>query len=292
MSALEATDEPVWVDELLHDDIGFRTRYRNDRPIVDIDTEYQKLQLFENEAYGKVLVLDGAIQLTTKDEFVYHEMMAHVPVMAHGNAKQVLIIGGGDGGIAEEVLKHESVQKCTMVEIDPGVVEFSKKHLPEVSNGVFDHPRFELVIADGFKHVQDAKAQYDVIIVDSTDPIGPSKVLFTEAFYGACSTALTDGGILITQNGCPFLQPEELTESVTAFKKFFADAGCYLCAMPTYVGGFFASGWATNNTALRDVSIDTLNDLFDASVVKTRYYTPEVHKAAFAIPPYVQDLMK
>ena len=279
-----------WVDETLHDDVGLRMRFRIDKMILDTKTEYQHMQFFETKGLGKILVLDGATQLTTWDEFVYHEMMAHVPVMAHGSAENVLIIGGGDGGIAEEVLKHDTVKRLTMVEIDEAVIDFAREHLPEVHGNAFDDPRFNLVIGDGMKHVQETSQRYDVIIVDSTDPIGPAKVLFTEEFYGACSERLTDSGILVTQNGNPLLQPGELLDSVKAFNKHFIDAGCYVCAMPTYVGGFFACGWATHDLENRRVSLDLLEDRYEAGKIKTRYYAPEVHKAAFALPPYIRKL--
>ena len=155
-------------------------------------------------------MLDGATQVTTRDEFVYHEMMTHVPILAHGKAKDVLIIGGGDCGIAEEVLKHKAIKRVTQVEIDESVVEFSKEHFPEFTRPVFRDKRFESVIADGMKYVAETDRRFDVIIVDSTDPQGPGAVLFTREFYAACKRCMADGGIMVTQNGVPFFQPDEL----------------------------------------------------------------------------------
>src|SRR4051794_37964094 len=157
--------------------------YAAERVLYETHTEHQHLVLFEHKFFGKVLMLDGATQVTSKDEFIYHEMMTHVPMFAHGNAKEVLIIGGGDCGIAEEVLKQKSVGRLTQVEIDASVVEFSKKHFPEFTRLVLTNDRFDLIIDDGMNYVRTTERHFDVIIVDSTDPQGPGKVLFSERFY-------------------------------------------------------------------------------------------------------------
>src|SRR5258705_9833488 len=175
-----------WIPETLFDDLGFRMTYKVERVLYEMQTEHQDLVLFEHQFFGKMLMLDGATQVTTKDEFVYHEMMTHVPIFAHGGAKDVLIVGGGDCGIAKEVLKHASVERLTQVEIDASVVEFSKEHFPEFTKPVLGDKRFELVIDDGMNYVAKAGRQFDVIIVDSTDPQGPGKVLFSQKFYNGC----------------------------------------------------------------------------------------------------------
>ncbi len=279
-----------WSEEVLHDDL--RIKFRIDRLLFDSKTEHQRLKLFESKSFGRVLTLDSVVQTTESDEFIYHEMMAHLPILAHGRAKHVLIIGGGDGGMAEEVLKHESVERVTMVEIDPGVVEFSKQYLPEICRQAFDDPRLNLVIADGAKFVAETDERFDVAIIDSTDPIGPAEVLFTEAFYGNVKRCLNDGGIVATQNGVPFLQAAELTSTLAAFRKLFRDATCYLATVPTYVGGPMAFGWGTDDESLRQVTEEQLARRFEASGIETRYYTPAVHKAAFALPPYIQDMIE
>lgn len=171
---------PGWSVEALHD--GYGQLLREDRVLYDSETDHQRLRVFENARMGRVLTLDGVVQTTTGDEFIYHEMLAHVPILAHGAAKRVLIIGGGDGGMAREVLRHASVEHVTMVEIDAGVVDFSKEYLPTLSAGAFDDPRLNLVIADGAAFVRECTEQFDVMIVDSTDPIGPGEVLFTDTF--------------------------------------------------------------------------------------------------------------
>jgi len=277
-----------WVQETLHDD--YAQAFREAEVLYDSATAHQRLRVFMNPTFGRVLTLDGVVQTTEADNFIYHEMLTHVPILAHGAAKRVLIVGGGDGGMARAALDHPTVAHVTMVEIDAGVIEFSKEYLPSLSRGAFDDPRLELVIADGAAFVQQSGEPYDVIIVDSTDPIGPGETLFTDSFYAHARTRLADGGVLVTQNGVPFLQGEELTTTMRAFKALFSDWGCYLATVPSYAGGPMAFGWATDGTG-RDVTLDVLRTRFVESGIETRYYTPDVHKAAFALPGYVRRLM-
>ncbi|MSP43979.1 MAG: polyamine aminopropyltransferase [Alphaproteobacteria bacterium] len=278
-----------WHEEGLYPDV--RTRYKIDRVLYESNTEHQKMRLLEHPRLGKILTLDDVTQTTEKDEFIYHEMMTHVPMLAHGAVRRVLIIGGGDGGILEEVLKHPGVEKATMVEIDAGVVEFSKRYLSEICKGAFEDARTDLVIADGFVFVDECAEKYDVIIVDSTDPEGPGEILFTNEFYRRSKQRLTPGGVLVTQNGVPFMQAGELRSSASHLRQYFGDVSCYLATIPTYVGGAMAMGWATDNAGLRKVSVGTLTARFTPLHLNSRYYTPDVHKAAFALPPYVSELL-
>src|SRR3954463_16819157 len=218
------------IPETLFDDLGFRMTYEAERVIYEQQTSHHHLILFEQQHFGKVLMLDGATQVTTADEFVYHEMMTHVPILAHGNAKEVLIVGGGDCGIAEEVLKHKSVKRVTQVEIDASVVEFSKEHFPEFTKPVLRNERFDLIIDDGMKFVAKTDRRFDVIIVDSTDPVGPGKVLFSDKFYAGCKRCMAKGAVLVTQNGVPMFQSGELTSAVVKRRKVFADSYCYIAA--------------------------------------------------------------
>jgi spermidine synthase len=277
-----------WVRETLH--AGFQLALESQRTLFDSRTEHQRLKIFENPSFGRVMTLDGVIQTTEADEFIYHEMLAHVPILAHGRVRRVLVIGGGDGGMLEEVLKHRTVEQATLVEIDPTVIELAREHLPSICRGAFDDPRTRVVIADGTRYVAETDERYDLIITDSTDPIGPGEVLFEETYYARCKRCLNPGGVLVTQNGVPFLQGPELTQTMTSFRRLFADAACYLATVPTYAGGPMAFGWGTDDAALRGVSVDVLAGRFAESGVETRYYTPEVHRAAFAIPPYVTAL--
>jgi spermidine synthase len=279
-----------WIPETLFDDLGFRMTYEVERVLYEMQTEHQHLVLFEHPFFGKMLMLDGATQVTTADEFVYHEMMTHVPIFAHGNAREVLIVGGGDCGIAEEVLKHKSVKRLTQVEIDASVVEFSKEHFPEFTKPVLADKRFDLVIDDGMNYVAATDRRFDVIIVDSTDPQGPGKVLFSHKFYAACRRCMTKGAVMVTQNGVPIFQSGELTAGIAKLRKLFADGTCYIAAIPTYVGGHMAMGFATDNAKLRQASVKAIADRYKkAGRFATRYWTPEVHVAAFALPRFIAD---
>jgi spermidine synthase len=282
--------EKRWIAETLFEELGFRMTYEVERVLYEMQTEHQHLVLFEHKHFGKMLMLDGATQVTTRDEFIYHEMMTHVPILAHGRAKEVLIVGGGDCGIAEEALKHKSIKRLTQVEIDNSVVEFSKEHFPEFTRPVLKDKRFDLIIDDGMNFVAKTDRRFDVIIVDSTDPQGPGAVLFTREFYAACKRCMTKGGVMVTQNGVPFLQPAELVSSVGHFRKLFADGGCYVASIPTYVGGHMAMGWATDNRRLRDTPLKTVAERYrKAGRFSTKYWTPEVHRAAFALPRFIAE---
>ena len=284
--------EKRWIAETLFDDLGFRMSYRADKVLYETQTEHQHLVLFEQPFFGKMLMLDGATQITKRDEFIYQEMMSHVPLFAHGNARDVLIVGGGDCGIAEEVLKHKSVRRLTQVEIDPAVVDFAKQHFPEFTKPVFADKRFESVIGDGMKYVATTAQRFDVIIVDSTDPQGPGKILFGRKFYTACKRCMNKGGLLVTQNGVPIFQPGELVSSISKFRRLFADGTCYIAAVPTYIGGHMAMGWATDDKRLRQVPVKTLAARHrKAGGFSTRYWTPEVHAAAFALPRFIADMV-
>lgn len=279
-----------WFRESLYD--HWQQSFLVTRELFRSSGGLQEIALFETPGFGRVLTLDGVIQVTTGDEFVYHEMLAHVPIYAHGAVKTACVVGGGDGGMLREILKHTSVETAVLVEIDGAVVEFCRDHMPSVSDGAFDDPRTEVVIADGIKFMAETDRKFDLIVVDSTDPIGPGEVLFTESFYRDCARCLTADGIVVNQNGVPFLQGQEVTDTYRRRRPYYADVGFYLAAVPTYVGGFMALGWASKSTRPRTESADTIKARFDAAPVPTRYYTPELHKAAFALPKFVQDLIR
>ncbi len=282
-----------WFDEALHSralDQGYTQRFEVRAVLCRSKTGFQDLLIFDTPAFGRVLVLDGIVQTTERDEFIYHEMLAHVPLLAHGHAARVLIVGGGDGGVLREVLRH-GVERVTMVEIDPTVIALSREHLPGLSAGAFDDPRANLVIADGARFVAGTDESFDVVIVDSTDPVGPGEALFGEAFYAACRRCLAPGGVLVTQNGVPFLQPDEVTLAYRRLTPLFADVHFYAVPVPTYIGGLMTLGWATDDRALRTVAESVIAERFDAARIETRYYTPAVHVAAFALPGYVRALM-
>jgi len=280
-----------WVEETLHS--GFRIRLKADRVLFDSETEHQHLIIIETPEFGRLMMLDGVIQLASKDEFVYHEMMAHVPLFAHGRAKKALIIGGGDGGVLREALRHPELESVTLCEIDRSVIDLCRAHFPEVSAGAYDDPRTRIVIADGTKFVAETDERFDVIMVDSTDPIGPGAVLFTREFYAGCRKALAKGGLLTTQNGLPFLQAAELKQSVGYFRELFNDAFAYLATTPTYVGGPMSFGWASDDGELRQHKRRKIERRYaKAGAFPTRYWGPEVHVAAFALPAYVRELVE
>lgn len=276
--------------ETLYDAYG--QSFSVDKIYFESKTEHQHLMIFHNAMFGRVMVLDGIVQTTEKDEFIYHEMLTHVPLLSHGAAKRVLIIGGGDGGILREVCKHKTVEHVTQVEIDQAVIDMAKEYLPGHSRGAFDDPRVNIVIDDGIKFVTETNEKFDVIISDSTDPIGPGEVLFTSTFYDGCKRCLNEGGILATQNGVAFMQPDEVTTTAKRLASVFADRYFYAAAVPTYVGGVMTFAWGTDNTAYRNLPIETLEQRFKAANIQTNYYNAEIHRAAFALPQYIINALK
>jgi spermidine synthase len=278
-----------WFEEALHP--GLTQRLSMDRILFQEKTNLQDLVIFENRVFGRVLALDGVVQTTEGDEFIYHEMLSHVPILAHGAASRVLIIGGGDGGMAREVLKQPSIEEVTMVEIDPSVVALCQAHLPSISAGAFDNPRLNLVIGNGAKFVEETELRWDVIIIDSTDPLGPGEVLFSERFYKGCKRCLNPGGILVTQNGVPYMQGDEVRNSFQRLTPYFQDVWFYVASVPTYQGGHMAFGWGTDATGHRATTIDDVRERFKAAGFETRYYTPEVHVASFALPANILTLL-
>jgi len=270
-----------WTQRFLVDEVLYRSR-----------TEHQDLVIFRNSEFGRVMALDGVVQTTERDEFIYHEMLTHVPILAHGRAQRVLIIGGGDGGMLREVLRHDSVTAVIQVEIDDEVIETCRQYLPGHSSGAFDDPRVSIVIDDGCRYVSSAEETFDVIISDSTDPVGPGEALYTSSFYAACRERLRDGGILVAQNGNVFTQLDEIRTSAGRLAPLFTDAAFYTAAVPTYIGGAMAFAWASDEPGLRGVPLAELHARYERSGITTRYYTPAVHQAAFALPRFVLEAVR
>jgi len=273
--------------ETLYDAYG--QAFKVDEVLFEEKTDHQHLLIFHNARFGRVLVLDGVVQTTEKDEFIYHEMLAHVPILAHGSVTRVLIVGGGDGGMLREVLKHRDVDCVTQVELDNKVVDLCRQYLPNHSQGAFEDPRVALVFDDGLHFVSSTDRQFDVIISDSTDPLGPGEALFSADFYRACQRCLKPGGVLVTQNGVVFMQPDEVRTTANHFRDLFADWHFFTAAIPTYVGGSMMFGWGTDDPALRRIPLDALRKRFQEAKIATRYYTPDIHHCAFALPQYVLD---
>ncbi len=256
-------------------------------------TEFQKVAVYRNKEFGRMLILDGIIQTTESDEFVYHEMLTHVPMLSHHNPQNVLVIGGGDGGILREVLKYP-IKHVDMVEIDREVIELSNKYLPTLNNAgaIYKDARVNLVVADAFKYLKDHKNNYDVIIVDSTDPVGPGATLFTPEFFQLCSDSLNAGGVFATQNGVLADKHEENLAATTEMRKAGLQATCYLISVPTYYGGSMALGYAVKADKLALPSEAELEARQAAAKIETVHYTPAVHLASFALPKWVQKLLK
>jgi len=276
----------VRFEETLHP--GWGQFHDVERVVVRLTTGHQDLVIFDSALFGRVLALDGIVQTTSRDEHVYHEMLAHVPLVAHGAARRVGIIGGGDGGILREVLRHP-VEEAVLVEIDRAVVDLCAEHLPDHSAGAFEDPRLRLVIADGAAFLREGSDLFDVLVVDSTDPVGPGEALFAEDFYRACRRRLAPGGILATQNGVAFLQLDEVRSTARRLRRSFEDVAFFTAAVPTYVGGIMTFGWGSDSPAARTLDVATLRSRVDAVGLATRYYTPEMHAAAFALPRYVAE---
>ncbi len=278
---------PEWFRETLHPEL--QAGIRMDRLIHRGRTEFQSVLIFDNDLLGRVLILDDVVQTTARDEFIYHEMLAHVPLFALEDPHEVLIIGGGDGGCLEEVLKHP-VHRVTMIELDQGVVDLARRHLGMICGQAFDDPRTELRIEDGAKFLAGTERRFDLIIVDSTDPVGPGEVLFSPEFYGHCRRCLRPTGILVTQNGVPFIQGAEFTASATAFARLFQYPRFYFAAVPMYMGGSLAFGCASQGTDAGAVPLATLQSRQKQRPLDLRYYDPAIHLGAFAMPPYLQAL--
>jgi spermidine synthase len=283
------TPQQLWTETLYS---AYGQSFRVDEVLFEEKSEHQHLLIFQNEQFGRVLALDGIVQTTERDEFIYHEMLTHVPLITHGNAERVLIIGGGDGGILREVCRHNTVKHITQVEIDQSVIELSKTWFPGHSNGAYDDPRAHIIIGDGFDFVQKTADRFDVVISDSTDPSGPGEVLFSKDFYAGCQRSLNAGGILVTQNGVPFMQPAEFSNTAARLSRVFKDRRFYGAPVPSYIGGLMTFAWASDNPDLLQTSVDTLAQRWYAQNIQSRYYTPELHHAAFALPRYLLDMLQ
>ncbi len=277
-----------WIQETLYPNWG--QRFRVTQELARVKTEFQDIAIFETTSHGRIMTLDGVVQITEADEFVYQEMLTHVPLLAHGAAENVLIIGAGDGGVLRRVLQHKTARRAVMVEIDGEVIRLSKEFLPKISLDAWSDKRADVIVGDGIDYVRRAPdASFDAIIVDSTDPIGVGEVLFTDEFYRNCARILTPRGLVVNQCGVPFMQADELRETSIRRRKFFPHVTAYVAAVPTYVGGFMTLGWAAKDASLAVVSVETIRARAREAGVQgtTGYWTPEIHVGAFHLPPYI-----
>ncbi len=278
----------TWLNETLYEDWGQRFRFV--RQLVRIKSPFQDISIFETDSHGRMMTLDGIVQITERDEFVYQEMLTHVPLLAHGDAKNVLIIGAGDGGVLKHVLMHKGVERAVMAEIDGEVIRLSKEFLPNIGGDAWTDPRADVIVGDGIDYVKKAPdGAFDVIIVDSTDPIGVGEVLFTDEFYKHAARILTPRGIIVNQCGVPFMQADELRETSIRRAQFFPHVTAYVAAVPTYVGGYMTLGWAAKDSALTQLSPEVIAARAEAAGIagKSQYWTPHIHAASFWLPPYI-----
>jgi spermidine synthase len=259
--------------------------YKIKETLVTKKTEYQDLAILDTYAFGRMLVLDSIVQTTIKDEYVYHEMISHIPLFTHPNPKRVLVVGGGDGGAIREVLKHPSVEKAILCEIDKAVVDECKRFLPEISCAL-DDPRCEVFIGDGIKYVHEHKNEFDVIIVDSTDPFGAAEGLFGGSFYKEISECLTDDGLFIAQTETPFYLPEVVKRVYDDATAVFSITKLFMAAIPTYPSGFWSF---TVGSKKYDPETADLSNTID---IETKYYTKKLHKSCFVLPKFIENIIK
>lgn len=261
-----------------------------DRQLYCAQSRFQRIDVFDSFDFGRILALDGFLMLTEKDEFIYHEMITHVPMAVHPAAKRVLIIGGGDGGAVRELCRYDTVEHIDLVEIDEEVVDVCRQYFPDVACGLSD-PRVTVRYEDGLKYVRRCSDLYDVVIVDSTDPFGPGEGLFTKEFYGNCFKALREDGILVNQHENPFY-PDDAAAVRRIHKQIvlsFPLSRLYQAHIPTYPSGHWLFGFSSKQYhPVQHLDADRWN----ARGIQTRYYNTNLHRAAFALPTYVEDLIK
>ena len=278
----------LWFTENHTDNVKFSMRV--DRHIVSVKSDFQKIDVFDTTEFGRVLVIDDYIMLTEKDEFIYHEMITHVPMAVNPNIKKVLVIGAGDGGTVRELTRYNSLKRIDMVEIDRKVVEICKEFIPQTASRL-DDKRVNLYFEDGLKFVKTKKNEYDLIIVDSTDPIGPGEELFSLEFYENCFNALVDDGILGNQHESPYY-PEDAETMQRTHKKIesvFPIATVYQAHIPTYGSGHWLFGFASKKFN----PVTDLNEvLWNSLRLETNYYNTDLHKGSFYIPNYVKRLLE
>ncbi len=273
----------LWLSERYRD---AGVEFRVTKTLFHSVSEFQTVDIVETAAYGRMLLLDGAIMTTEKDEFVYHEMISHIPLLAHPNPKQVLVIGGGDGGTIREVLKHPSVERAVLCEIDGMVIDASREYLPTIAGKLGD-PRVDIQVRDGAAYIRDHANTFDVILIDSSDPEGPALSLFNEAFYTDAKNALTENGILTAQTGSALSQAQEVRDTYRMLRKVFPQVQAYTGCVATYPGHQWT--WSFCSKGVKP--LESINEALAKEIEKTtQYYNRDVHKAAFALPNYVQEL--
>ena len=274
----------LWVEELHQGSLG--QRYRVKRTLFSGESDFQRIDIVETEAYGRMLLNDGVVMLSERDEFVYHEMISHVPLFVHPRVERVLVIGGGDGGTVRELIRHPSVQHCRLVEIDPLVLDGCRRHIPSTASAL-DDSRVQVTVADGVRFVAETDERYDLVIVDSTDPIGPAEPLFGAEFYANVHRVLNDDGIVISQAESPFYEVEQQASLVAILGERFRRVHLYNYVNLTYPGGLWSFSFAGKSDLCPVGDFDPRR--VDESGLTFRWYGAAVHEAAFVLPGFQAD---
>jgi spermidine synthase len=266
---------------------GFAYRFEGEQ-LASERSPFQQIDIYENASFGRLLALDGLTQTTERDEFIYHEMLVHVPLISLEDPRRVLIIGGGDGGTLRRVLEHPSVEHAVMVEIDQRVTELCRELMPSIAGDAFDDPRAEVLFADGIAYVRDGGEPFDAILIDSSDPVGPGEGLFTVDFYRAAAGRLANGGVLCAQSGSPGFQQDELHRTFRHASSAFTQVRVYVGFVPTYPGGMWSFTLA-GSTLLLDPSVAAARAA--ERKISARYWRPELQRGAFDVPQIVYDVI-
>jgi len=276
----------LWFTEYHTENARFSIRVK--KPLISLESEFQRIDVFDSYDFGRILVLDGYLMLTERDEFIYHEMITHVPMAVKPESRDVLVIGAGDGGVVRELAKYDTIKRIDMVEIDKLVVDVCREYLPQTSCRL-DDPRVNIYYENGVEFVAGKDNEYDLIIVDSTDPFGPGEDLFTREFYQNCFNALKTSGIMVNQHESPYYPNDALAaqKAHRHIKSIFPKAFVYQAHIPTYPSGHFLFGFASKGPdPIADLSMG-----WASLGIKTRYYNPDLHRGCFALPNYVKELL-
>ncbi len=250
---------------------------------------YQEIAVLETEQYGKLLVIDDAVMLTTADEFVYHELIAHLPMFTHGNVERAAVIGGGDGGTIRELLRHRSLQEAYLLELDERVVRVCQEYLPEVASGLSD-ARVRMEFGDGIKRIAEFESYFDLVVVDSTEPVGPGEVLFSREFYDLVRRSLRPGGLMVAQTESPFVNRQLMAQTRERIGGAFPETYVYLGSIPTYPSGLWSFTIGSAGPDPRQADLAAIAKM--TADWPLRYYSAQVHSAALSLPPFVQEIYR
>ncbi len=257
--------------------------------ISNEQSSHQQITIFNNRSLGKILMIDDVVQFSEKDEFIYHEMLAHVPLLTHPNPKRVLIIGGGDGACVREAIKYPSIEEIIVIELDAKIVDLCKQNFPSLADSAFDDPRVHLLIDDGYNYLKKSKYNYDVVIVNAPDPFGPSRSLFHRHFFNLCQKVLNPDGILVCLSGSPITQLPMLKNAQNLKKELFDSSYYYFAPAPSQLGGIKAFSISFKDQPRDFLSVKKIKKRFEVIENRVKYYSPEIHKGSFSAPKYLNE---